>query len=68
MLRLEATNALCVDDNHQIGHRYYDRRVVVICSDLLEVLGRIYDEVKKSAHGCVSSALDGAEEFWPLCA
>ena len=27
-------------------HRYYDGRVAVICSDLLVVLGRIYDEVR----------------------
>ena len=50
-------------------HRYYDGRVAVICSDLLVVLGRIYDEVRGWK---VPMAVfpkyynNAAEEFWPF--
>ena len=50
-------------------HRYYDGRVAVICSDLLVVLGRIYDEVRGWK---VPMAVfpkyynNAAEEFWPV--
>ena len=50
-------------------HRYYDGRVAVICSDLLVVLGWIYDEVRGWKVPMVVLPKyynNAAKEFWPI--